>query len=90
MNNGRFSVGEPVYHKGYGYGRIITEWGTFYTCRYCIRPLPSADTMCCGKSANVIAGSNIFDVQFQDGKTRSINRIWLMKLGRKHEYKRAA
>ncbi len=73
------SPGQRVIHLRYGRGTVENEWGTFYSCRFCFRPLHSQNAVCCGEKASIVNGAGIYDVLFhRDGLTRSINRVWLL------------
>ena len=86
--SGAFSKGDMVMSPTYGRGEVLEEWGTFISCRNCFRPLPRVKrgkfgglvTLCCGDLPLPVSGQNIFDVKFNDGKTRSINACWLTKI----------
>ncbi len=75
--------GQRVIHLRYGRGTVENEWGTFYSCRFCFRPLHSQNAVCCGAKASIVTGAGIYDVVFhRDGLTRSINRVWLLPAAR--------
>lgn len=77
-----------VTHLRYGSGIVVAEWGAWRACRSCFCPIDyERHTDCRGVQTFMVGGRGIVDVEFEDGKTRSIHRDWLR---RPEEVKEAA
>lgn len=72
----RIKKGDFVFHATLGRVEVLEEWGLFFACRNCYKPLEGPRAKCCGDPLGVYGGG-IFDVLCADGKTRSINKQWL-------------
>ena len=83
-------VGSIVMHETHGMGIVTEVWGVFLSCRQCFKPVTShGDTDCCGVEPAIIGGKGIFDVEFGDGKTRSIHQRLLTPVVGSPKYTRS-
>ena len=59
-----FKTGDIVYHARFGFGVIEEEWGSWLDVDEKGNEVP-------------VNGASVYEVRFENGKTRSINRCWL-------------
>jgi len=86
--------GQAVRHERFGPGVVVAQWGAFCGCLECTAVLgagqviqgagrngaPKPVSVCCKATVHVVSGDGIFDVRFNDGKTRAVNQCWLTRV----------
>ena len=84
--NGKFKVGDHVFHKKFGFGVLTAQWGSWFTCKECIldQATRPEDEICpeCRREVGWlhVSGREIYEVRFgTDRMPRSINQVWLRK-----------
>lgn len=84
----RLKHGDHVTHTEHGTGKVLGEWGNWFSCRSCLAELPSRTGQCpsCrrvmahNEVGLQVSGQGVFEVEFEDGMVRSINQDWLRKV----------
>lgn len=64
--------------EDYGFGVVLEEWGTIRACKHCYADESHCE--CAEFHWIMVSGAGVYDVLWQDGKCRPVNKDWLQKM----------